>query len=239
MDEKLQKFVSDCGLMSRRAAEKEIELGNFQINGVTAKIGDRVNPKTDVVTYKGQVIKPVKRKVYICLNKPAGYVTTMSDELGRKSISELVADVGVRVYPAGRLDMDSEGLLICTNDGEFANLLMHPGGNTKKIYHVMVRGRVENSTVDALRAMRTLDDEKIAPVGVEILERNDNASKLKFVLTEGKNRQIRRMCEQCGLSVMQLKRIAIGGVFLGKLASGEWRYLTKEEILSLKSKKDR
>lgn len=237
MDEKLQKYVSDSGLMSRRAAEKEIELGNFEINGKTAKIGDRVNPKTDVVKYKGKVIKPVKRKVYICLNKPAGYVTTMSDELGRKSISELVEDVGVRVYPAGRLDMDSEGLIICTNDGEFANLLMHPGGNIKKIYHVMIRGKVENSTIDALRAMRTLDDEQISPVGVEVLERNENASKLKMVLSEGKNRQIRRMCEQCGLSVMQLKRIAIGNVFLGNLESGKWRYLSKEEIQALKGKK--
>lgn len=239
MDEKLQKFVSDCGLMSRRAAEREIEQGHFEINGVTAKIGDRVNPDADVVTYKGRIIKPVKRKVYICLNKPAGYVTTMSDELGRKSIGELVADVGVRVFPVGRLDKDSEGLLICTNDGEFANMLMHPSGNIKKIYRVVVRGRVENSTIDALRSMRKLDDEDIAPVGVDILERNENASKLQFVLTEGKNRQIRRMCEQCGLSVMQLKRVAVGGVFLGKLAVGKWRYLTNEEILSLKSKKGR
>lgn len=239
MDEKLQKYVSDCGLMSRRAAEKEIESGNFEINGRTAKIGDRVNPKTDVVKYKGEIIRQVKRKVYICLNKPAGYVTTMSDELGRKSISELVSDVGVRVYPAGRLDMDSEGLLICTNDGEFANLLMHPGGNIKKIYHVIVRGKVENGAVDALRAMKTLDGEKISPVGVEIIERNQNASKLKMVLSEGKNRQIRRMCEQCGLSVMQLRRIAIGNVFLGTLESGNWRYLTKEEIQTLKSKKSR
>ncbi len=237
MDEKLQKYVSDCGLMSRRAAEKEIESGNFEINGVTAKIGDRVNPKTDVVKYKGRVIRQVKRKVYICLNKPAGYVTTMSDELGRKSISELVADVGMRVYPVGRLDMDSEGLLICTNDGEFANLLMHPGGNIKKIYHVVVRGKVENGAIDALRAMRMLEDEKISPVGVEILERNENASKLKMVLSEGKNRQIRRMCEQCGLFVMQLKRIAIGNVFLGSLESGKWRYLSKEETRALKSKK--
>jgi 23S rRNA pseudouridine2605 synthase len=238
MDEKLQKYVSDCGLMSRRAAEKEIELGNFEINGQKAGIGDRVNPKTDIIKYKGKVIKQIKRKIYICLNKPVGYVTTMSDELGRKSISELISDVGQRVYPAGRLDMDSEGLIICTNDGEFANMLMHPSGNVKKIYSVIIRGKIENSTIDALRSMKMLDDEKIAPVEVELIERSENSSRLKMVLSEGKNRQIRRMCEHYGLSVMQLKRIAIGGIFLGSLESGKWRNLTNQELQSLiKTKK--
>lgn len=226
--------------MSRRAAEKEIAQGFFEINGEKAGIGDRIDPKKDIIKYKGKVLKAAHRKLYLCLNKPAGYVTTMSDELGRKSISELVADAGQRVYPAGRLDMDSEGLLICTNDGEFANLLMHPSGNVKKVYHVFLKGKIEDSTIDGLRAMKILEEEKISPVEVELLERSANASKLKMVLSEGKNRQIRRMCEHFGLSVMQLRRISVGGVFLGNLESGKWRHLTKEEIDSLvKNKKNK
>lgn len=222
--------------MSRRAAEKEIILGSFEINGNKAGIGDRVNPGTDIIKYKGKPLKAVRHKVYICLNKPVGYITTMSDERGRDSIKELLDDVGQRVYPAGRLDMHSEGLIICTNDGEFANMLMHPGGNIKKVYTVIVRGKIENSTLDLLRAMRSLDDEVIAPIEVELIERNENASRLKLVLTEGKNRQIRRMCEHLGLSVMQLKRISIGGIFLGSLESGKWRALTPQELASLKKR---
>ncbi|HAN22030.1 MAG: hypothetical protein A2Y15_01260 [Clostridiales bacterium GWF2_36_10] len=237
IDIKLQKYVSDCGLMSRRAAEKEIAQGFFEINGVKAGIGDRINPKTDVINYKGKPLKNINRKIYICLNKPTGYVTTLSDEKGRKNISELVADVRQRVYPAGRLDMDSEGLIICTNDGEFANMLMHPSGNLKKVYTVVVKGKIENSTIDALRSMKILDEEKLAPVEVELLERNESSSKLKMVLSEGKNRQIRRMCEHFSLSVIQLKRISIGKVFLGSLESGKWRNLTKEELSSLNKKR--
>lgn len=223
--------------MSRRAAEKEIKQGSFEINGEKAGIGDRITPKKDVIKYKGKIIKPQKRKVYICLNKPVGYVTTMSDEFGRKSVKELTSDVGMRVYPAGRLDMDSEGLIICTNDGEFANMLMHPGGNVKKVYHVVVKGRIENSQLDSLRAMRKLDEEKIAPVQVELIERNENSSKIKMLLSEGKNRQIRRMCEHNGLTVIQLKRVSIGGVFLGNLKSGKWRSLTKQELQTLDKKR--
>ena len=222
--------------MSRRACEKEIEQGLFEINGVVAVIGDRIDPKKDIVKYKGRVIKPVNPKRYICLNKPSGYVTTMSDELGRKSVSELISDVGQRVYPVGRLDMDSEGLIICTNDGEFANMLMHPRGNVKKVYHVNVKGKIENSTIDALRNMRMIDDEKIAQAEVALIERNQNSSRLKITLSEGKNRQIRRMCMQLGLSVMQLRRVSVGGVFLGSLESGKWRDLTGEELAALYGK---
>ena len=236
IDIKLQKYVSDCGIMSRRAAEKEIILGHFEINGAKASIGDRLNPGKDTVRYKGKVIKPSGKKVYICLNKPVGYVTTMSDERGRAAVSELTADAGTRVYPAGRLDMDSEGLVICTNDGEFANLLMHPVGGIKKVYIVTVRGKIDNQALDKLRAMRKLDDESIAPVGVELLERNENESILKIVLTEGRNRQIRRMCVHIGLTVLRLKRVSIGGVALGGLESGKWRSLTSQELASLNKK---
>lgn len=229
MDEKLQKFVSDCGLMSRRAAEREIENGHFVINGTKAKLGDRVDPSKDRVTYKGTVLKKSGRKVYILLNKPAGVVTTMQDEHGRRTVAELVADLGKRVYPVGRLDKDSEGLLLMTDDGEFANRIAHPSGNIRKVYFVMLAGRIDNNQLDALRAMRVLEGEPIQPVEVTLVERSDNASKVRFVLSEGKNRQIRRMCEALGLSVMQLRRVQLGNLTLGKLESGAYRHLTDDE----------
>ncbi len=234
MDEKLQKYVSDCGLMSRRAAEKEIEAGHFAINGVKAKLGDRTDPAKDKVTYRGEpLVRKPGKKTYLLLNKPAGVVTTMQDELGRKTVSEFVSDLGKRVYPVGRLDKDSEGLLLMTDDGEFANRVAHPSGTIRKTYLVMVAGRIENQQLDSMRAMKRLDDEPIRPVEVELVERSDNASKVKFVLSEGKNRQIRRMCEAVGLSVMQLRRVQIGNLTLGNLETGKYRRLTDDELVSL------
>ncbi len=215
--------------MSRRAAEREIESGHFAINGTKAKLGDRVDPAKDRVTYKGELLKRSGRKVYILLHKPAGVVTTMADEHGRKTVAELVKGIGKRVYPVGRLDKDSEGLLLMTDDGTFANRIAHPSGNIRKVYHVMLAGRVENNQLDALRAMRMLEGEPIVPVQVDLIERNENASKIKFVLSEGKNRQIRRMCEAVGLSVMQLKRVQLGNLTLGGLESGAYRHLTDDE----------
>ena len=167
------------------------------------------------------------------LNKPSGYVTTMSDEMGRKTVNDLV-DLPERLYPAGRLDKDSEGLLIMTNDGELANRLTHPKSGKKKIYHVYLRGSVDNNALDMLRAMKTLDGEKINPVGVELIKRSPTGSVVKFTLTEGKNRQIRRMCEAAGVTVTQLKRVQIGSLRLGDLKTGQYRKLTdkeKEELL--------
>ncbi len=215
--------------MSRRAAEREIESGHFAVNGIKAKLGDRVDPVKDRVTYKGEPVKRSGRNVYILLHKPAGVVTTMSDEFGRKTVAELVEDLGKRVYPVGRLDKDSEGLLLMTDDGALANRIAHPSGNIRKVYHVMLAGRVENNQLDSLRAMRKLDDEPIVPVQVDLIERSENASKVKFVLSEGKNRQIRRMCEAVGLSVMQLKRVQMGNLTLGGLESGAYRHLTDDE----------
>lgn len=229
MDEKLQKYVSDCGLMSRRAAEREIENGHFAVNGNKAKLGDRVDPAKDRVTYKGELLKKSGRKVYLLLNKPAGVVTTMQDERGRKTVAELVSDVGKRVYPVGRLDKDSEGLLLMTDDGEFANRIAHPSGNIRKVYLVMLAGRIDNNRLDALRAMRMLEGEPMQPVEVNLVERSDNASKVRFILSEGKNRQIRRMCEAVGLSVMQLRRVQLGNLTLGGLESGTYRHLSDEE----------
>lgn len=234
-DIKLQKFVADCGLMSRRAAEKEIEAGYFEVDGVTAKLGMRVDPKTAAVTYKGKPLTPPsERKVYIILYKPKGVVTTMSDEKGRKSVADIV-DAGTRVYPVGRLDLNSEGLLLMTNDGELANAVAHPSGEIKKVYTVTLKGKVENEELDRLRATRELDGERIAPVGVELVSRNETASVVRFTLSEGKNREIRRICEAVGVTVTKLKRIALGPIRLGEMKSGEYRELTQGELRALKN----
>lgn len=234
-DIKLQKYAADCGLMSRRAAEKEIEAGNFEVNGVTARLGMRIDPKNDAVTYKGKPLNPVSsRKLYIILYKPKGVVTTMSDEKGRKSVADIV-DVGTRVYPVGRLDLNSEGLLLMTNDGELANAVAHPSGEIKKVYTVTLKGKVENEELDRLRATRELDGEKIAPVGVELVTRSETSSVVKFTLSEGKNREIRRICEQVGVTVTKLKRISLGPLRLGEMKSGEYRELTASELKALKN----
>ena len=232
---KLQKYVAECGLMSRRAAEKEIELGHFEVNGVQATIGMRVDPENDAVTYKGKSVVPeTARKVYIMLNKPKGVVTTMNDEKGRKKVSDIV-DVGVRVYPVGRLDLNSEGLLLMTNDGELTNAVSHPSGEILKIYSVTLKGKVENEELDRLRAVRMLDGERIAPVGVELVSRNDQQSVVKFTLSEGKNREIRRICESVGVYITKLKRISLGPLRLGDLKPGEFRELNSSELRALKN----
>lgn len=231
---RLQKYIADCGLMSRRAAEKEIAAGNVTVNGVTACIGQSVFPGKDDVCFNGKPIIQKKRFLYYLLNKPQGVLTTMSDEFGRKTVKELLPTTE-RVYPVGRLDKDSEGLILCTNDGDLANKLMHPKYHLKKTYIVNVRGYADNNAIDALRAMREIDGERIAGADVALISRNENASVLRFVIGEGKNRQIRRMCEQCGLSVMQLRRIAIGGLNLNGLDVGKWRHLSSKELAELKA----
>lgn len=232
---KLQKYVADCGLMSRRAAEKEIEMGNFAVNGVTATIGMRVDPNNDAVTYKGKSVTPQGgRKVYIILYKPKGVVTTMNDEKGRKSVKDIV-DIDTRVYPVGRLDLNSEGLLLMTNDGELTNLITHPRGEIQKIYTVTLKGKIENEELDRLRAVRDLDGEKIAPFGLELVTRNEQNSVVKFTLSEGKNREIRRICEQVGVNIAKLKRVALGPLRLGNMKSGEYRELTSSELRALKN----
>lgn len=231
--ERLQKYMASCGLMSRRAAEKEIEAGNVTVNGITAQIGDSVLPGKDKVCYKGKEVKASGRKLYLLLNKPQGVVTTMNDEFGRKTVKDLLPQKE-RVYPVGRLDKDSEGLLICTNDGELANKLMHPRYHLKKTYIVNVRGNVYGETADALRALREIDGEPISAADVQILSRSESFSVLRFTIAEGKNRQIRRMCEAVGLSVMQLKRITIGNLHLTGIDIGKHRPMTKEELAELR-----
>ncbi len=234
---RLQKYVSDCGLMSRRAAEKEIEAGKFTVNGEIAVIGQQVEPQKDIIKYNGGRVRSGGRKYYIAVNKPTGYVTTANDELGRQNVCELVSDIGVRLYPVGRLDKNSEGLLIMTNDGAFAQKVMHPRFHLKKQYLVIINGYCTNAQADSLRAMKSIDGEPIQPVEVRIVDRSDSSSKLMFTLSEGKNRQIRRMCENVGITIMQLRRISIGSVRLGTLEPGCHRNLTKDEIKELTQSK--
>lgn len=217
--------------MSRRSAEKVIEAGNVKINGKTAKLGDKVDPENDTVEFNGKIIeKTALSKRYIMLNKPIGYVSTVSDEKGRKCVSDLVKDVGERVYPVGRLDMFSDGLLIMTNDGELANRLTHPKNNVTKKYSVLIKGQISPEALATLTSPMDIDGYKIRPVGVHIVSvKNGNTSAI-FTLHEGRNRQIRKMCEQCSLTVMRLTRIAIGSLKLGDLEKGKWRELTKAEV---------
>ena len=232
---RLQKFISDCGVMSRRAAEKAIEAGEVLVNGEVAALGTKIDPRRDKVLCQGA---PVGKRqnfhyTYVMLNKPVGYVTTMNDEKGRKTVAELVSDVGVRVYPVGRLDMNSEGLLLMTNDGELTNALTHPRHLIPKIYNVKVGGNVTRAKVAEIASITELDDEKIMPVQCGILRHNEKTSVLEMILFEGKNRQIRRMCEKVGLEVKALKRVALGELLLD-VKCGSWRYLSLDEVKAIK-----
>lgn len=235
---RIQKFFTDCGILSRRAAEEEIKKGRVKINGVTAEIGQKIDPVHDRVEYRGQVITPPAkpRFTYVMLNKPRGYLSTVTDDRGRHCVTELVADTGVRLYPVGRLDMDSEGLLLLTNDGELTNRLTHPKHEIPKIYHVKIRGTVTPEQIKALSAPMDIDGYRILPVKTELISVKDGNSTLCMTLFEGRNRQIRKMCETQELSILCLRRIAIGDVKLGNLAPGKWRYLTRTQVDYLKGK---
>ena len=227
--------------MSRRAAEKEIEAGNVTVNGIVATIGDRIDPMIDIVFWNGEEIKPaIGGHTYIALNKPLGYVTTMSDEKGRHTVAELVGDVGCRVYPVGRLDMYSEGLLIFTDDGDLANKLTHPSHEFSKKYIVKVKGTCTESDIKKLLSPMELDGYRLRPIKAKLLKSGQKDSEgniystIVITLFEGRNRQIRRMCEKCGLVVMRLRRVSVGNVRLDDLPLGKWRDLTAEEIEFLK-----
>ncbi len=234
MTQRLQKIISAAGLASRRAAEKMIEEGRVAVNGQTASLGMSCDPDTDTVTVDGNPITIPARRRYIMLHKPRGYVTTMSDDRGRPTVAELAESAGGRLYPVGRLDMDSEGLLLMTDDGEFANAMMHPSGTVNKVYQVFVRSRDIHEAIRALNAMRSLDGEPIAAPSVTLIERSGEDAELQFIIHEGRNRQIRRMCAACGVSVQRLVRIAEGPLTLGDLPLGKWRYLSSDEIKSCK-----
>ena len=239
---RLQKYFTDCGVMSRRAAEEQIRLGKVRVNGIIASVGDTVEPGLDKVELDGKIIIPMtEENVCIMLNKPRGYVTTMADEKGRRNVSELVCDLGIRVYPIGRLDMDSDGLLLLTNNGSLANKLTHPRHEIPKIYRVSVKGIPTAEQIKQLGSEMKIDGYKILPVKVEIVSRArsvEEASVLQMTLYEGRNRQIRKMCDAAGLKIRRLSRISIGKISLGSLPSGRWRRLTKKEIDYLTNDKE-
>ncbi len=236
---RLQKFFTDMGIMSRRASEKVILAGNVKINGKIAQLGDKVDPLNDTVVYNGKVIKPTSaKKRYIILNKPLGYVTTTNDEKGRETVLSLLDGINERLYPVGRLDMYSEGLLILTNDGELTNRLTHPKHEMPKTYSVIIKGEISPDALHKLNSPMEIDGYKLKPVKVHVISLKDGATNTLFTLNEGRNRQIRKMCEAVGLTIMRLTRISIGKLRLGELEKGKWRDLTKNEIEYLKGERD-
>ena len=232
---RLQKYFTDCGVLSRRAAEEEIKAGKIKVNGIQAELGDKIDPETDVVEYKGRRILPQKdeKRVYILLNKPCGVVTSARDEKNRTCVTDLVK-CGTRVYPVGRLDLNSQGLILMTNDGELTNKLTHPRHEIPKIYEVEVVGKVTTEQLNTLNSSMTVDGYVLLPVKTEFLSKDDRFTTLRMTLYEGRNRQIRKMCEQVGLKVAKLTRVVIGSIKLGDLQIGKWRYLTNDEINKLK-----
>ena len=232
MTERLQKILSARGVASRRAAETMIQEGRVTVNGTVAVLGQTADPETDEILLDGKPLPSGSEYVYILLHKPRGYVTTLSDEKGRKTVAELVADCGVRVYPVGRLDMDSEGLLLFTNDGEFANRLMHPKHEVQKTYLTWVEGFSE-AALEKLKQPITLDGYRIRSPNVQVVK----PGLLEITIHEGRNRQVRRMCDTAGMHVTRLKRIREGELVLGDLPLGAWRYLTPTEVEQMKKER--
>ena len=232
MEERLQKLLSAAGVCSRRAAEGYITEGRITVNGIPADLGQRADPEKDDIRLDGKPISGPEKPVYLLLNKPRGYVTTLSDEQGRKTVVELVQGCGARVYPVGRLDLDSEGLLLMTNDGALMQHLIHPSGEIDKVYQVSVYGSIQGCAA-RLASLTDLEGEAIRPAQVEILRQTQQTAELAITIHEGKNRQIRRMCAACGLTVKRLRRVREHTLELGDLPTGKWRYLTQEEVKAL------
>ena len=233
MKERLQKILSARGIASRRKAEAMIKAGQVTVNGLAAALGDSADPDADEIRIDGRLLPREQGFVYLMLNKPRGFVTTMSDEKGRPTAVQLVADCGTRVYPVGRLDMDSEGLLLFTNDGEFANRMTHPRQELDKVYEVWVN-RYTPGAEGELSKPVVLDGYKIRSPKVELLSAQGSTARFRITIHEGRNRQIRRMCELAGMYCTRLRRIQEGKLVLGDLPKGKWRYLTQEEVARLK-----
>ncbi len=232
MEERIQKIMASRGVASRRASEELILQGRVTCNGQVCGLGDRADPEKDTILVDGRPLPSTPDAIYILLHKPRGYVTTLSDEKGRKNVSQLVSDCPQRVYPVGRLDMDSEGLLLLTNDGELANHLMHPSHVVDKVYQVWVQG-FSPEGLERLSQPIELDGYRIRKPNVKCQKRTGDKALLQITIHEGRNRQIRRMCAIAGMEVQRLKRIREGSLSLGQLPLGKWRYLTKEEVQAL------
>lgn len=234
---RLQKIIADSGICSRRKAEELIAQGRVKINGRPCKVGDKADPIKDIVSIDGERVVFERKKTYryIMLNKPRGYVTTMSDELDRKCLTELLDGVDARVYPIGRLDKNSEGLLLFTNDGNFANEIMHPSKHVTKTYRVTVRPDVDDEVLVKLSEGVVIDGRKTLPCTVLVLDKQPGRTVLQMTISEGRNRQIRKMCEAVGLEVARLKRTAVGPIKLGMLKPGTWRDLKPEELRALRN----
>jgi len=230
--ERVQKILSAHGITSRRNAEKMILDGRVNINGIQATLGQNATFGLDDISVDGVLLTVPGEHIYLMLNKPSGYITTVSDIRGRQTVMDLITDINVRVYPVGRLDKDSEGLLIFTNDGDFANKIMHPSFDKQKTYEVEALGDVDKALMLLQEPIR-VDEHTVHAIKVELSAKYDGGGVFRITISEGRNRQVRKMCYSCGLTVTSLKRVSIGSLGLGDLKSGQWRFLTKEEVSAL------
>lgn len=233
MKQRLQKLISAAGMASRRGSEELIKAGKVTVNGIPASLGDSADPETDIICVNGRLLAGPAERTYIMLYKPRGYVTTLKDEKNRRCVSELVKDAGVRLYPVGRLDMYSEGLLIMTDDGDFANRMMHPSSHTDKTYHVWVKGACSETALKVLSSPLVIDGYRISPAKVDVIKADEDYTQLSVRIHEGRNRQIRKMCECAGLKLTKLKRVSEGPLSIGTLKPGQWRHLSEEELQDL------
>lgn len=232
--ERLQKIMAHAGIGSRRACEEIISEGRVRVNGQKAILGQKVNPQTDKIFIDDKPMGTIEKRRYIILNKPFGYITTVKDQFGRKDILDLVPSISERIYPVGRLDFDSEGLVFLTNDGALAHKIMHPSFEVPKTYLVELNDKITMDAVYRLRTGVILEDGRTAPANVEVLKSLKGASQLRLTIIEGRNRQVRRMCAKVGHQVNKLTRISIGPLNLGDLPLGKYRNLTQDELKSLK-----
>jgi len=240
MQERLQKLISQAGIASRRAAEEMILAGRVSVNGtVVSELGCKADPAVDRIEADGKLVRPVSSHIYILLNKPVGYMTTLDDPEGRQLVTDLLTDIKERVYPVGRLDYNTEGLLLLTNDGEWANKLMHPRHEIDKEYHVRVRGKAHKSQLDQLAKGVEMDGRPTAPATVKLIKDGEQNDWISITIHEGRNRQIRRMCEAVSLSVVRLKRVRYGSLNVGALRPGQYRLLTEAEVKALAAPQQR
>lgn len=233
---RLQKYLAECGIGSRRAIERFIQEGKISVNGIPASMGQKIDPETDKIFLDNKPISlKIPEKVYILLNKPKGYVTTASDEFGRPTVIDLIKNLKTRVFPVGRLDLDVEGALLLTNDGELANKLLHPSNEVPKTYIAVVKGFITTVAIKKLEKGVMLEDGKTSPAQVKVLQQNLKSSTLQLTIHEGKKREVKRMCDAVGFPLTSLKRISFAGINLGNLHTGKWRYLTPAEIAYIRN----